>query len=326
MIVKKEKKGNVTIFYVEKDYDDNKLLSVLNTKLTKIDKIITTDTDVYTVEGELLLRFRKKILNTKSIELFYDNVIKFAVNTTSNRGSVTGSKIKSFKTNKRIMTNIIGYFDIIGPSQKISLRKLGLTLPVNVRECRFNMDYPDKFQKLLPLIKEIDTHYKHYIPDKYKSQNKKAKETLFKIPNTSFTTITTNVNFQTTVHTDRGDDVDGFGNLSVIGHGKYTGGETCFPQYGVGVDVQTGDLLFMNVHKAHGNLPIVLENSEAKRLSIVCYLRRQVWLKTRNKPQKFKDNQLKLIRSLRLSKPKTLKTLKRKKSSIISTRNRTKTY
>jgi len=96
MIVKKEKKGNVTIFYVEKDYDDNKLLSVLNTKLTKIDKIITTNTDVYTVEGELLLRFRKKILNTKSIELFYDNVIKFAVGTNSNRGSVSGSKIKSF--------------------------------------------------------------------------------------------------------------------------------------------------------------------------------------------------------------------------------------
>jgi hypothetical protein len=33
MIEKKEKKGEITIYYVKKDYDDNKLLKVLNKKL-----------------------------------------------------------------------------------------------------------------------------------------------------------------------------------------------------------------------------------------------------------------------------------------------------
>jgi hypothetical protein len=107
------------------------------------------------------------------------------------------------------------------------------------------------------------------------------------------------VNFQTTIHKDVGDDPQGFGNLSVIEYGKYTGGETCFPQYGIGFDVRTGDVLFMNVHEWHGNLPIHKEDPEARRLSIVCYLRLRIWEKTKGKTRKFmvKHNQtLKNIR------------------------------
>jgi hypothetical protein len=107
------------------------------------------------------------------------------------------------------------------------------------------------------------------------------------------------VNFQTTVHTDKGDDEEGFGNLAVIEKGKYTGGETCFPQYGLGVDVRTGDIIYMDVHQPHGNLPINLESKDAERLSIVCYLRKKIWEQTKGKTKKFmvKHNQtLKNIR------------------------------
>jgi len=37
MIEKKEKKGDITIYYVKKDYDDNKLSKVLNKKLKRSD-------------------------------------------------------------------------------------------------------------------------------------------------------------------------------------------------------------------------------------------------------------------------------------------------
>ena len=53
------------------------------------------------------------------------------------------------------------------------------------------------------------------------------------------------------------------------------------------MDIRTGDILYMNVHEPHGNLPIVLETSDAKRLSIVCYLRRRIWEQTRGKTKKF---------------------------------------
>ena len=302
MIIEK-KEGKIVTYYVDKDYDNNKLIKVLNTKLRRnqIQIIIDHDADVYTKEGKLLLKFRKNILDTTKVDEFYKNVISFAQKKTSNRGSATGSKSKNVRDNPEIMTNIIGYFDKLSPKQKQLMRNQGKTISVTARETRFNMDYPEKFKKLLPLIKEIDTYYKKYIPEKYSKQVKKANETYFRIPGTAFTTVTTNVNLQTSVHLDRGDDDDGFGNLVVIENGKYSGGETCFPQYGIGVDVRTNDILYMNVHEAHGNLPIILETPDAKRLSIVCYLRKSVWQQTRGKSKRFLIRHNKTIKNLRVT-------------------------
>ena len=300
MIINKEKKGNIMIYHVDKNIDDHKMESILNTyvKPSQIDFIIDHDADVYTVDNKLLLRFRKGKLSSTNVKEFYDNVIKFAKHTTSNRGSTSGSKKKNVGDNPKIMSNIFGFFDKFSPSQKALLRKKGKKL-LDVRECRFNMDNPENYKKTLPLIKEIDKFYEQYIPDHYNKQRKKANQTNFKIQGTCFTTITTNVNFQTTIHTDKGDDVEGFGNLAVIESGKYTGGETCFPQYGIGVDVRTGDILFMNVHEPHGNLPVKKIDNDALRLSIVCYLRYNVWLKTKNKTKKFMITHNKTIKHLR---------------------------
>ena len=287
-----EKKGAITKYIVEKDYPDDKLFNVLNNKLEsgQIRKIINADADVYTKEGKLLLKFRKNKLTLENTKMFYDNVIKFAEISTNNRGSASGSKKKNVYNNPKIKTNIIGYFDTLSPAHKFLFKKNGVPLPkITVRETRFLTDYPDKYKKLIPLVKEIDKYYKQYIPKHYKKQRLKADQTPFKIDDTSFTTITTNVNFQTTVHCDKGDDKEGFGNLAVIEQGKYTGGETCFPQYGIGVNVRTGDILYMDVHEPHGNLPIILESDDAKRLSIVCYLRQGIWKQTKGKTKKFRE-------------------------------------
>lgn len=193
-------------------------------------------------------------------------------------------------------------YNYLSPKQKFILKQQGKKISTSVRQCRFNMDYPDKYKKLLPLIRQIDEYYKQYVPDKYKAQRRKANQTPFKIDGTAFTTITTNVNFQTTVHTDKGDDIEGFGNLAVIEHGKYKGGETCLPQYGIGVDVRTGDILYMDVHQPHGNLPLELETKDAKRLSIICYLRNNIWLKTKGKTKKFMMSHINIIKNTRKTK------------------------
>lgn len=291
MIIEQKKNGKVTEYIVDKDYPDSKLDKVLNHKIKRehIKTFIKDDADVYTKEGKLLLRFRKDKLKKDNIDAFFENVIKFAENTTTNRGSASGSKNKNIYENPKIKSNILGYYDKLSPNHKFMFKKKGIPLPkITVRETRFLSDYPEKYQKLLPLIKEIDKYYEQYIPEPYKKQRRKANQTPFKIAGTAFTTVTTNVNYQTTVHTDKGDDIEGFGNLAVIEKGKYTGGETCFPQYGIGVDVRTGDLLYMDVHQPHGNLPINLEADDAKRLSIVCYLRKNIWDQTKGKTQKFK--------------------------------------
>jgi hypothetical protein len=230
--------------------------------------------------------------------LFYDNVIDFAKHVSSNRGNATGSEKRNVRENPKVMSNIFGYFDRWSPSQKVIFRKARIKPIVDVRECRFNRDYPEKYKKTIPLIQEIDKMYKKLTPEYYKLQRKKANQTHFKIPGTSFTTITTNINFQTTIHCDKGDDIEGFGNLAVIEHGAYTGGETCFPQYGVGVNVRNGDALFMDVHQPHGNLPINKKTEDTTRLSIVCYLRKNVWLRTQNKTKRMFDKHNKTMKNL----------------------------
>jgi hypothetical protein len=295
MIVKKEKKGNVMIYIVREDKTDAEMEKRASSKLTEADrkkiKIIDHDADVFIENpdgspGKLLIRFRKNKLTKEHIDAFWDNVIQFARKDTSNRGTASGSKIKNLSTNKKIKSNIIGYFDKLAPSQKNALKNAGIKLDSSARETSFIRDYPDKYEKLIPLIKEIDEYYEKYAPEYYAKQRKKADETHFKIKGTSFTTITTNVNFQTSLHKDKGDDSDGFGNLAVIERGKYSGAETCFPQFGVGVDCRTGDVLFMDVHYFHSNLPMKKLSEDAERLSIVCYLRWKLWEITKGKTLK----------------------------------------
>ena len=305
MIEKKEKKGDVTVYYVKKDYENSKLLKILNKKLkrTDIHTIIKDDADVYNEEGKLLLRFRKNKLNKDTVKDFYDNVIKFAKQQTTTRGTSSGSKKKIVGQNPKVMSNIIGYFDKLSPRQKWLFNQQGKPIPkVTVRETAFLQEHPEQFKKAIPLIKEIDKYYEQYVPENYGKQKKKANQTPFKIPNTAFTTITTNVNFRTTIHKDKGDDVEGFGNLAVIEKGKYTGGETCLPQYGIGVDVRNNDILYMDVHEWHGNLPIKLIDKNATRLSIVCYLRYNIWEKTKHKTKKFMIKHNKTIKNLRKHK------------------------
>jgi hypothetical protein len=306
MIIETKKRGSIVILIVKPDYDDVMMERKLNTKLTRHDikDIINYDCDVFCEDGRPLLSFRKNKLSKEKVETFYENVIKFAHNVTSNRGNATGSKHRNLYQNPRVMSNILGYFDKMSPSQKILLRKLRTPLTVSVRETRFLQEFPEKFKKMVPLIKEIDHWYHTLFPKEWAKQKKKANETPFHIEGTSFTTVTTNVNYQTTIHTDKGDDHEGFGNLSVIERGNYTGGETCFPQYGVGVDVRCGDVLFMDVHKPHANLPIVKigskeEQENVKRLSIVCYLRLNIWKQTRGKTRKFMERHNKTMKNLR---------------------------
>ena len=301
MIIKKETVDGIPVYYVSKNYDDAIMTNKMNTYVEKADikDVIDDDADVYTEDGKLLLRFRKKVIPQEKSEMFYDNVIDFAKLVSSNRGNATGSDKRNVYDNPKVMSNIFGYFDRWSPSQKVIFRNSGIKPIVDVRECRFNQDNPEKYKKTIPLIQEIDKLYKKLTPEHYKAQRKKANQTHFKIPGTAFTTITTNINFRTTIHCDKGDDADGFGNLAVIERGKYTGGETCFPQYGIGVNVRGGDVLFMDVHQPHGNLPINKKTEDTTRLSIVCYLRKNVWLRTMNKTKRMYDKHNATMKKLR---------------------------
>ena len=149
MIIKKEKKGNITIYHVKKNFSDSKMQSLLNTfiKRSQIKDIIDSDADVYDENNNLLLKFRKNKLKEKYVDEFYDNIIDFAMNETSNRGSATGSNEKNVGDNPRIKTNIFGFFDRFSPKQKALQKAKGQRILLEARECKFNMDNPEKYKK-----------------------------------------------------------------------------------------------------------------------------------------------------------------------------------
>lgn len=235
--------------------------------------VLTSDADVYGPDGKLLLRFRKNVFTLTEINAFYNAIKDFAKKKSTNRGIASASQ-PGTQTGERIpvASNILGYFDSWSVSQRAKFKREGIQPPGPCRECRFNKMYPDKWKQCLPMIQTIDRLYSELCPDEHKSQLEAANKTTYRIPNTAFTTITTNLNFRTAAHTDSGDWPAGFGNLTVIERGPhYNGGFTCLPQYGVAVDCRMGDFVAMDVHQVHGNLP--RDNNDGERLSIVCYLR-----------------------------------------------------
>jgi hypothetical protein len=249
-------------------------------------KVFKTDVDVYTEDGNILLKFRKKVLPKRNVDAAYDNMIEHARKLTSTRGMASGNtgKPKLVTNNTKIASNIMGYFDTLSLRQKWQLKEAGMKFPI-CRQTSFTGQFPDKWKKVTPLMKDINAQYKKLFPSHHKKQYQAAHKTKYVIGNTAFSTLTTNLNLQTAAHTDKGDYPEGFGNLVVIEKGKYKGGYTGFPQYGIAVDVRSGDFLGMDVHQLHGNEPIIGIGKEPhERLSLVSYLREGIVKKCQGLP------------------------------------------
>ena len=202
-----------------------------------------------------------------------------------------GTKKSRMKVNNQVASNPIGFYEESKNFCKLPCRLTHFT--------RTNYQ---KYKEGLPFIQKISQMFQHLIPNAYEKQLEQAnKKPHLKIPETPFSTITINRNFRTALHRDAGDFKGGFGNLTVIERGKYHGGYTILPQFGVAVDVRTNDFLAMDVHQWHSNTPIY-ETEEDKafnetlepafkdnpevgtvgiyekytRLTFVCYLREKI--------------------------------------------------
>ena len=193
----------------------------------------------------------------------------------TNRGNAAGTAHRNIKNSskkryeKGIASNsaIIGYID--SPNHK--------------RPCRltsFSRDYYKNYKDGLPFINAIDKCFKICLPDIYTKQYNDChiNSSNYQIDDTAFSTVTVNYNFQTALHKDSGDYIDGFGNLVVCSK-NICGGELLFPQYKIAIALNTGDFLAMDVHEWHCNNMINYvkkDQEEAYRLSFVCYYREKM--------------------------------------------------
>ena len=145
------------------------------------------------------------------------------------------------------------------------------------RTTAFSQKFFNEYNQCVPYIKCIDDVFKQYAPHRYAIQRGMAEETSqdFIIRDTAFTTVTVNKNFRTAAHKDAGDLKEGFGNLGVISRGKYNGFITVLPRYGVGLDINHGDVALFDVHEVHGNTEVE-KISYFERISVVCYYREKM--------------------------------------------------
>ena len=313
---------------VKKIMTDEQLKELKGTKLPSnyFKTIIKEDVDVFTEDGKPLLKFRKNVLDRKIIDIAYDNMIDHAKKVSSQRGTYANKdKQKAhWKTNEPVRSNIMGYYDTLSLNLNALLRDAGVKKKHYCRQTGFTADHPDKWAKIVPLMQDIDKQYKKLFPKHHRKQYKEARKTPYFIPKTAFSTLTLNLNVQALPHTDSGDYPEGFGNLVVIEKGNYRGGYTGFPQYGVAVDVRTGDFLAMDVHQLHANTPIMGDGNH-KRLSLVSYLRKGFVKKCQDEKKILPaDYFVKLRKKLNKSDKNKKKSTKKKKTKRKTKRKKTK--
>jgi hypothetical protein len=203
---------------------------------------------------------------------------------------IQNGKVSKMRVNNNVFSSVLGYFE----------QTPFMGLPCRLTS--YTQQFFQEYKAGIPFIEAIDSCFKKLVPDRYKAQYEQAHaKHQYQIANTAFSSVTMNRNFRTGLHMDDGDLRKGFGNLTVIERGKYSGGYTLFPRYKIGINLRTGDFVAMDVHEWHCNtelretvedkkynetLPNIYKNDHEtgtqgvdkkfSRLSFVCYLREKL--------------------------------------------------
>jgi hypothetical protein len=244
--------------------------------------VIDSDSDGYFIDSSgnkrVLFRFRKQKIPEKYQQLAITSFLEHSKLKHSNRGVAAG--IPAGQKNARhntssgqseggyIASNISGYFD------RPLREHRGILGTIKVcRTTSFTLNNLALWERGLPFLVYCSRLYGSLGGKYYLSQQTEwglIKPEL-KIPGTVFTTITSNYNWRTACHTDRGDYSGGLGNLVVVGR-DFEGGYLGFPQFKVLIKIRAGDFLLMDVHQYHCNTPIKTKG-DGFRLSFVMYIR-----------------------------------------------------
>jgi len=248
---------------------------------------------------KLLLKFRKGIIAKELAELPIASFKDYLSKTSSIRGKAAGKidlstlsknikeavspdnyksrvvykngTISDYYVANKVHSMIAGFFD------KPTLHDKSEVLRQNKLPCRltaFSKNEIEKWQAVMPLIRQVDKLYKSIYPAGYKYQSEYCQKTPdYCIDGTIFTTITVNLNWRTALHQDAGDLRNGYSALMVAEQGTWLGAYLGYPQYGIAVNLRQGDLLIKDPHQFHANTKFIPESDDAVRMTLIYYYR-----------------------------------------------------
>jgi len=270
----------------------------------QIKDIIHTDCDLYNKDtGELIFCFKKNVI-PKELYDIDKKVIKYSKTYSTNRGDAAGTTTKegvlkgmenwnnypvdvvdkdgnTLPENHNQSTSFIkmadGTINKRKKSNQVMSNSIGGYDKSNVYPCRlthWTQKHLKEYETVFPICEKVSDLYFSYCPDKWLRQYNKYENSppQFTIPDTNFSTLTINCDFQTATHKDSGDCKDGMTCFTVKDLDNFEGGELCFPTYNVGINIREGDLLIFNPHVIHCN-NLLTKNG---RMSLVFYLREKM--------------------------------------------------
>lgn len=164
-----------------------------------------------------------------------------------------------------VQSGIVGYFD------------RNSRFPF-CRQTSFVIGEAAAWRRFLPYIERADEGFREFMPDRWAVQREYASRTAsdWVIPQSTFTTVTVNKNFQTATHKDAGDLHAGFGVMSCLRNDKYDGAYLVFPAYRVAVDYDHGCLCLADVHEWHSNTGFKRMRVGYERITLVFYYREKM--------------------------------------------------
>ncbi len=239
------------------------------------DVLLTGDADVFKPDGSLLLSYRRGVLSDDALEAAWPILIRARSHTSYNRGIAAGGG----RAPKRKLDGTASKTHYAKPTRSIVLGYYDRYPRIPYcRQTAIMAAHMDEWAAALPMLGEIAAVYAKTVPARYRAQMAKTQETSqdFVISGTPWTTLTVNHNWQTMLHTDKGDWIGegkGYGVITALDRGEYKGGLLVYPAFRVAVDLRRGDVLMMDSHEAHANTALEGDPETFDRLSLVLYYR-----------------------------------------------------
>jgi hypothetical protein len=135
----------------------------------------------------------------------------------------------------------------------------------------------DQFKEYIDVYSAACEGFRACFPStwfKVKQVISKAKDPVYNLFGTAFTSITLNFNFRTAYHVDKNNLHGGMAVLTVMTKGSYEGHYLVFPEVRLAFNLRDGDFIVGDTQTLlHGNTPMKKESADAERISMVFYSR-----------------------------------------------------